>query len=112
LSWLPVQLLDLWAKWHGLTFPQRSLIGTKRLRLLLEETGFSGVRLGEPIADESNGSSTRRPATPIGRKSLYDFAIVREIAKRVNPILLATAGPASPVRGRVAFDRYVARLAL
>jgi SAM-dependent methyltransferase len=112
LSWLPVQLLDLWAKWHGLTFPQRSLIGTKRLRLLLEETGFSGVRLGEPIADESNGSSTRRPATPIGRKSLYDFAIVREIAKRVNPILLATAGPASRVRGRVAFDRYVARLAL
>lgn len=113
LSWLPMQLLDLWAKWHGLTFPRRALIGTQRLRRLLHETGFSRVRLGEPVADESNRTpSARRRAMTIGRKSLYDLAVIREIAKRVNPILLATAGPAPQVRGRVAFDRYVARLAV
>jgi ubiquinone/menaquinone biosynthesis C-methylase UbiE len=113
LSWLPMQLLDWWAKWHGLTFPQRALVGTKRLRRLLEETGFSRVRLGDPIADESNGTSpTGHRAMTIGRKSLYDFPVVREIAKRVNPILLATAGPAPRVPSRVAYDRYVARLAL
>jgi SAM-dependent methyltransferase len=112
LSWLPMQLLDVWAKWHGLTFPQRTMVGTKRLRRLLEETGFAFVRLGQPAADESNRRSTRLPAITIGRKSLYDLAVVREIAKRVNPILLATAGPAQRLRRRVAYDRYVARQAL
>ena len=113
LSWLPMQLLDLWAKWHGLTFPQRALVGTKRLRRLLDESGFSRVRLGDPATSESNGTrSTRDRATAIGRKSFYDIPVVREIAKRVNPLLLATAGPAPRVRSRVAFDRYVARQAL
>jgi len=113
LSWLPMQLVDLWAKWHGLTFPQRALVGTKRLRRLLQETGFSRVRLGKPVADESSGTpSTRRSAMTNGRKSLYDLALVREIAKRVRPMLLATAGAPPRVRSRVAFDRYVARLAL
>ena len=112
LSWLPMQLLDWWAKWHGLTFPQRALVGTKRLRRLLEETGFSRVRLGEPVAEPSNGTPSARRGMTIGRKSLYDLPVVREIARRVNPILLATASPTTRVRGRVAFDRYVARLAL
>jgi ubiquinone/menaquinone biosynthesis C-methylase UbiE len=111
LSWLPMQLLDWWAKWHGLTFPQRALVGTKRLRRLLEETGFSRVRLGEPVADTSKGTQPGRGKIA-GRKTLYDLPVVREIAKRVNPILLATASPTTRVRGRVAFDRYVARLAL
>lgn len=113
LSWLPMQLVDLWAKWHGLTFPQRALVGTKRLRGLLEETGFSRVRLGRPVADTSSGTpSPRRSAMSGGRKSLYDLPLVREIATRVRPMLLATAGALPRVRGRVAFDRYVARLAL
>ena len=111
LSWLPMQLLDWWATWHGLTFPQRALVGTKRLRRLLEETGFSRVRLGEPAMDTPNGTPpTRRRA--MSGKSLYDLPVVREIAKRVHPVLVATAGPAARVRGRVAYDRYVARLAL
>ena len=113
LSWLPMQLVDLWAKWHGLTFPQRALVGTKRLHRLLDETGFSRVRLGKPVADASSETpSTPRSAMTIGRKSLYDLALVREIAKRVRPMLLATAGTRPAVRSRVAFDRYVARLAL
>lgn len=113
LSWLPMQLVDLWAKWHGLTFPQRALVGTKRLRRLLEETGFSRVRLGKPVTDESNATpESQRSTMTIGRKSLYDLAVVREIAKRVRPMLVATAGTTPWVRGRVAFDRYMARLAL
>ena len=108
LSWLPMQLVDLWAKWHGLTFPQRALVGTKRLRRLLQETGFSRVRLGKPVADESS----RTPSTRRSRKTLYDLALVQEIAKRVRPMLLATAGATPRQRGRVAFDRYVARQAL
>jgi SAM-dependent methyltransferase len=113
LSWLPMQLVDLWAKWHGLTFPQRALVGTKLLRRLLQESGFSRLRLGKPVADESSGTpSTSRSAMTIGRKGLYDLALVREIAKRVRPMLLATAGAPPRVRSRVAFDRYVARLAL
>jgi ubiquinone/menaquinone biosynthesis C-methylase UbiE len=114
LSWLPMQLVDLWAKWHGLTFPQRALVGTKRLRRLLEETGFSRLRLGTPVvAYESSGTPSTRPsAMTIGRKSLYDLALVRAIAKRVTPMLLATAGAPPRVRSRVAFDRYMARLAL
>ncbi len=113
LSWLPMQLVDLWAKWHGLTFPQRALVGTKRLRRLLQETGFSRVRLGKPVADESSGTQSRgRRAMTIARKTLYDLALVREIAKRVRPMLLATAGTPPRARSRVAFDRYVARLAL
>jgi SAM-dependent methyltransferase len=110
LSWLPMQLVDLWAKWHGLTFPQRALVGTKRLRRLLEETGFSRVRLGKPAADELSGASPQLSA--LTRKVLYDFALVREIAKRVRPMLVATAGASRRERGRVAYDRYVARLAL
>lgn len=110
LSWLPMQLVDLWAKWHGLTFPQRALVGTNRLRRLLGETGFASVRLGKPVADESAGTqSTNR--SPAGRKSLYDLALVREIAKRVKPMLLATAGVPLRVRSRVRFERYVARQA-
>lgn len=113
LSWLPMQLVDLWAKWHGLTVPQRALVGTKQLRGLLEETGFSRVRLGRPVADRASGAPpVHRSAKTVGRKSLYDHALVREIAKRVRPMLLATAGALPRVRGRVAFDRYVARLAL
>lgn len=113
LSWLPMRLLDLWAKWHGLTVPQRALVGTKRLRRLLEETGFVRVRLGEPVPDESNRTaSTHRHAMGPGRRSLYDLAVIREIAKRVNPTLLATAGAAPGMRSRVAFDRYIARSAL
>jgi ubiquinone/menaquinone biosynthesis C-methylase UbiE len=108
LSWLPMQLVDLWAKWHGLTFPQRALVGTTRLRRLLEETGFSRVRLGKPATDESGAGSARTTS----RKTLYDIAFVREIAKRVKPMLVATAGASTPVRHRVAYDRYVARLAL
>jgi ubiquinone/menaquinone biosynthesis C-methylase UbiE len=108
LSWLPMQLVDLWAKWHGLTFPQRALVGTQRLRRLLEETGFSRVRLGKPVTDESSEATSARPT----RKTLYDLALVREIAKRVRPMLFATAGTSLRERGRVAYDRYVARLAL
>ena len=108
LSWLPMQLVDLWAKWHGLTFPQRALVGTKRLRRLLRETGFSRVRLGKPVADES----TRQSKGTNGRKSLSDLALVREIAKQVRPMLFATAEALPRVRNRVAFDRYVARRAL
>lgn len=111
LSWLPMQLVDLWAKWHGLTFPQRALVGTKRLRRLLEETGFSNVRLGKPVADESTGTAPAHQSVP-RRKSLYDLALVREIAKRVRPMLIATAGATRRVRSRVAYDRYVARQAL
>ena len=111
LSWLPMQLVDLWAKWHGLTFPQRALVGTNRLRRLLEEAGFTGVRPGKPVADDSSRTpSTRRSAN--GRKSLYDLALVQEIAKRVRPMLLATAEAPPRVRPRVAYDRYVARQAL
>jgi SAM-dependent methyltransferase len=113
LSWLPMQVVDVWAKWHGLTVPQRALVGTKRLRGLLEETGFSRVRLGRPVADKSSGTpSTRRSGMTVGRKSLSNLVLVREIAKRVRPMLLATAGAPPRVRRRVAFDRYVARLAL
>ena len=113
LSWLPIQLVDLWAKWHGLTFPRRTLVGTKRLRRLLEETGFSGVRLGEPAAGESNGGlSTHRSTTTTGRRSLYDLPLIRKIAGRTAPMLLAAAGASARPRGRVAFDRYVARQAL
>jgi ubiquinone/menaquinone biosynthesis C-methylase UbiE len=111
LSWLPMQLVDLWAKWHGLTFPQRALVGTKRLCRLLEETGFSRVRLGKPV-DESSGTPSTRWSMMPGLKGLYDLALVREIATRVRPMLLATAGAQPRVRSRVAFDRYVARLAL
>jgi SAM-dependent methyltransferase len=111
LSWLPMQLVDLWAKWHGLTFPQRALVGTRRLRRLLLETGFSRPRLGRPIADESGGTPPPRQRAP-SRKSLFDLALVREIAKRVRPMLLATAGAPPRVRSRVASDRYLARLAL
>ena len=113
LSWLPMQLVDLWAKWHGLTFPQRALVGTNRLRRLLGETGFERVRLGKPVADESVAMpSPRENAKIVGRKSLYDLPLVKEIAKRVRPMLLASAGVTPRVRGRVRFDRYVARQAL
>jgi SAM-dependent methyltransferase len=113
LSWLPMQLVDLWAKWHGVSFPQRALVGTKRLRRLLAETGFSRIRLGRPIAERSSGApSTRQGRMTAGRKSLQDLALVREIAKRIRPMLLATAGAPPRSRGRVAFDRYMARQAL
>jgi ubiquinone/menaquinone biosynthesis C-methylase UbiE len=113
LSWLPMQLVDLWAKWHGLSFPERALVGTKRLRRLLKETGFSRVRLGKPGSDESSGTPiARQSANTVRRKSLYDLALVREIAKRVRPMLIATAEPRPRARNRVAYDRYVARLAL
>jgi hypothetical protein len=105
LSWLPMQLVDLWAKWHGLNLPHRALVGTARLRRLLAETGFARVRLGKPVARESSEAQ-------VTRKTLYDLPIVQEIAKRVRPMLMATAGATSRERGRVAFDRYVARLAL
>jgi ubiquinone/menaquinone biosynthesis C-methylase UbiE len=107
LSWLPMQLVDLWAKWHGLTFPQRALVGTMRLRGLLEETGFARVRLGKAVAGESSPA----PSTRRSRKSLYDLALVQEIAKSVKPMLVATAGVLPRVRRRVAYDRYMARLA-
>ena len=108
-----MQLVDLWAKWHGLTYPQRALVGTKQLRHLLEETGFSRVRLGKPVAQTSDETgSTHRSAMTAGRKSLYDLPVIRDITKRVRPILLASAVAPPRVRGRVAFDRYVARLAL
>ena len=112
LSWLPMQLVDLWAKWHGLSFSQRALVGTKRLRRLLEETGFSRVRLGKPGTDESNGTPSSGSSLTIGRKTLYDLALVREIAKRIKPMLLASAGAPARVRSRVAYDRYMARQAL
>jgi SAM-dependent methyltransferase len=112
LSWVPIQLVDLWAKWHGLTFPRRTLVGTKRLRRLLEETGFSGVRIGEPNATATNGTSTDRRATTTGRRSLYDLPVIRKIAGRTGPLLLAAAGASARQRGRVAFDRYVARQGL
>jgi ubiquinone/menaquinone biosynthesis C-methylase UbiE len=109
LSWLPMQLVDLWAKWHGLSFRHRGLVGTQRLRRLLAETGFERVRLGKPLTDSSEVQSPEQRTT---RKSLYDLAVVREIAKRVKPMLFVTAGTQPRVRDRVAFDRYVARLAL
>lgn len=113
LSWLPMQLLDGWAKWHGLTFPQRALVGPKRLRRLLELTGFSRVRLGRPVAGESDGTPPASGRiTRIGRRTLYDLALVRQIAKGVRPMLVATAGAPPRLRSRVAFDRYMARLAL
>jgi ubiquinone/menaquinone biosynthesis C-methylase UbiE len=113
LGWLPMQILDFWAKWHGLTFPERALVGTKRLRRLLEETGFARVRLGEPvIAASNNVVTTSRHPTARGRRTLYDMALVREIVKRVRPMLVATAGASIRVPSRIAYDRYVARLAL
>lgn len=113
VSWLPMHVLDWWAKWHGLTFPQRALVGTRRLRRLLEETGFAYVRLSEPATDASNAmESTDRRAMIRGRTGLSHLGLVREIAKRVNPILVATAGAASPMPRRVAYDRYVTRLAV
>jgi SAM-dependent methyltransferase len=113
LSWMPMQLLDLWAKWHGLTLPQRALVGTKRLRRLLEVAGFSRIRLGKPVDDESNGPPfTLQRAASILRRILRDRALVQEIAKRFKPMLVATAGAPPRVRHRAAFDRYVARMAL
>ncbi|HEX7121020.1 MAG TPA: class I SAM-dependent methyltransferase [Gemmatimonadaceae bacterium] len=113
VSWLPVRLLDWWAKWHGLSLPQRALVGTRRLRRLLEETGFDRVRLGEPISDESNGASEPGWRAMIkGHKSLSDLPLVRGLAKQVNPILFATAQPAPRMPRRVAYERYVARLAV
>jgi ubiquinone/menaquinone biosynthesis C-methylase UbiE len=113
LSWLPMQLVDLWAKWHGLTFPQRALVGPTQLRRLLEETGFEGARLGKPLAGRSKAApSAVSSATPRGRKGLSDLALVRQIAKRVRPMLFATAGALPRVRGRVAYDRYMARQVL
>lgn len=113
LSWLPMQLIDLWATWHGLTFPQRALVGTKRLRRLLEETGFSRVRLGKPVAGQSSATrSTLGSAATAGRRSLRDLALVRGIAKRVSPVVLAAAEAPPRLRGRVAFDRYMARQTL
>jgi ubiquinone/menaquinone biosynthesis C-methylase UbiE len=109
LSWLPMQMVDLWAKWHGMNFRHRGLVGTQRLRRLLQETGFERVRLGKPVAESSD---VHAPERREARKSLYDLAVVREIAKRVKPMLFVTAGTQPRVRGRVAFDRYVARLAL
>jgi ubiquinone/menaquinone biosynthesis C-methylase UbiE len=109
LSWLPMQMVDLWAKWHGMNFRHRGLVGTQRLRRLLQETGFERVRLGKPVAESSD---VHTPERREARKSLYDLAVVREIAKRVKPMLFVTAGTQPRVRGRVAFDRYVARLAL
>jgi hypothetical protein len=113
LSWLPMQLVDLWAKWHGLTFPQRGLVGMKRLSRLLEETGYSHVKLGKPATDESVESwNEGMNATTPRRKTLSDLALVREIARRVRPMLLATAEARPRARRRAAYDRYVARLAL
>jgi SAM-dependent methyltransferase len=113
LSWLPMQLVDLWAKWHGLTFPQRGLVGMKRLSRLLEETGYSHVKLGKPATDESVESwNEGMSATTPRRKTLSDLALVREIARRVRPLLLATAEARPRARRRAAYDRYVARLAL
>lgn len=112
LSWMPMQLVDLWAKWHGLTFPQRALVGTKRLRRLLEETGFARILLGKPVADATSGTTSTGRTAKTSRKSLYDLALVREIAKRVRPMLLAAAGHAPRMRRRVAYDRYMARQVL
>ena len=112
LNWLPMQLLDVGAKWHGLTFPHRAPVGTKRLRLLLEESGYAHVRLGHPGADERNGATSTRPATPSGRKTIYDLAVVQQIVKRVRPMLVATAEARLRLPRRVRYDRYVARLAL
>jgi SAM-dependent methyltransferase len=113
LSWLPMQLLDLWAKWHGLTVPQRALVGANRLRRLLEEAGYARVRLGKPMADVSSGApATGGRPTGSGRRSHTNLALVRAIAKRVTPLLLATAGAPPRERSRVKFDRYVARVAL
>lgn len=112
LSWLPVQLLDLWAKWHGLRVPQRALVGTNRLCRLLQEAGFASVRLGKPVAGEPAGTSSAGRPPASGRRSPNDLALVRAIAKRVTPMLLATAGAPVRERNRPAFDRYVARMAL
>ena len=111
LSWLPMQVVDLWAKWHGLNLPHRALVGARRLRRLLEDAGFARVRLAKPVPDDSNGASSAPPSGK-SRKRLHDLALVREIAKQVRPMLFATAGAQPRVPGRVAFDRYVARLAL
>jgi SAM-dependent methyltransferase len=112
LSWLPMQLLDVWAKWHGLTFPERALVGTKRLRALLEESGYSHIRLGQPMAAESPEMPEPRGRSNFGRGTIYDLAVVREIAKRVRPMLVATAEARRRMPSRVRYDRYVARLAL
>ena len=107
LSWLPMQVLDVWAKWHGMTFPQRTLVGTKRLRRLLEEAGFSFVRLGDAVADDTNATpSTRERITTIARRilafrhlpqaSLREFACPlhrqRAIRPDRHPPLLTSAG--------------------
>ena len=113
LSWMPMRLLDVWAKWHGLSLPQRALVGTKRLRQLLEEAGFERVRLGKPVADELDGMPTvRRRAATMLRRILHHRGLVQEIADRFRPMLVATAGAPPRLRSRPAFDRYMARLAL
>jgi SAM-dependent methyltransferase len=114
LSWLPQPLLEVWAKRHGLTVPQRALVGARRLRRLLEETGFAQVRLGKQLADEPEHETPVRRKRPLanGRKTLQDIALIRELAKRITPTLLAAAGRTHRGRTRPAFDRYVARLAL
>jgi hypothetical protein len=81
---------------------------------LLEETGFSQVRLGKQLADEPAEETPSRRKRPLAnaRRTLHDLARVRELAKRITPTLLAAAGRTAGVRSRPAFDRYVARLAL
>lgn len=64
--------------------------------------------MGATCADRSHHQRVNSPHS----EHPYFVDPEPEIAKRVNPILLATAGPAPQVRGRVAFDRYVARLAV
>jgi len=56
--------------------------------------------------------SPSKNAMTVSRKSLYDLPLVKEIAKRVRPMLLASASVTPRVRGRVRFDRYVARQTL
>lgn len=74
LSWLPMHLLDIWAEWHGLTFPQRALVGTKRLRRLLEGPGSpasgSATRTasGRMVRDPRTGA---RPRLAGGRCTIW-----------------------------------------
>lgn len=97
-GWWPRPLLEIWAKRHGLMLPDRALVGAWRLRRLLREAGFAQVRLGKQKGDPA-GDSSVDSARGNGRRTLKDVPLIREIARRITPTLLAAAGPADTAAG-------------
>jgi SAM-dependent methyltransferase len=93
LGWLPKPLLEVWAKRRGLSVPERSLVSAWRLRRLLRDAGFAQVRLGKQLADAPAREASPRPRPGHrSRRSFRDVPIIRELARRITPTLLAAAG--------------------